>query len=395
MKQSDNNEMELLLRSLARREGGSSVAQGDANEDQVSSPHLDTDELNSYAERALPALTRARYTAHLADCFACRKTVAQLAMSSGTSIRESIAEQDTSVGFWHRLRALLSPPVVRYAVPALALFAVITVSLVAIRQSSRQPEFVAQNQPLSPTMDQTETRQPAAEAETRPNLDAAVQDKRGEANRNSRVAGADNKAGEKEESAASGSPDADSVTVARQKDAPSEKTVGAVTNPTFAPEPAAAPAPKPQSTSTEANTAEVAKRKETAERDAAGRGQQEREGDRAKAEDRENKLDFSKAPGAAPAGGVSAMRPGQARRSDAKKADDEAETQTVSGRRFRRQGTVWVDTAYQSSMSITNLSRATEQYRGLIADEPGIRAIAEQLSGEVILVWKSRAYRIR
>ena len=39
--------------------------------------------------------------------------------------------------------------------------------------------------------------------------------------------------------------------------------------------------------------------------------------------------------------------------------------------------------------------RGSEQYRVLIADEPGIRTIAESLAGEVIVVWKGRAYRIR
>jgi hypothetical protein len=54
-----------------------------------------------------------------------------------------------------------------------------------------------------------------------------------------------------------------------------------------------------------------------------------------------------------------------------------------------------VDTAYNSSLSVINVARGSEQYRALIADEPGLRRIAEQLSGEVVVVWKGRAYRIR
>ena len=41
------------------------------------------------------------------------------------------------------------------------------------------------------------------------------------------------------------------------------------------------------------------------------------------------------------------------------------------------------------------VKRGSEQYRALIADEPAIRSIAEQLGGEVIVVWKGTAYRIR
>ena len=36
------------------------------------SPHLDADELNSYAEGMVPAPARVRYTEHLADCDLCR-----------------------------------------------------------------------------------------------------------------------------------------------------------------------------------------------------------------------------------------------------------------------------------------------------------------------------------
>jgi hypothetical protein len=77
------------------------------------------------------------------------------------------------------------------------------------------------------------------------------------------------------------------------------------------------------------------------------------------------------------------------------KTDEESDTRTVSGRQFRRQGSVWIDTAYQSSSPTTTIARDSEQFRALTADEPGIRTIAAQLSGEVVVVWKGRAYRIR
>jgi hypothetical protein len=69
------------------------------------------------------------------------------------------------------------------------------------------------------------------------------------------------------------------------------------------------------------------------------------------------------------------------------------ETRSVGGRHFQRQGGAWVDTAYNSSRPTTNVARGSEQYRALVADEPGLRTIAEQLGGEVFVVWKSRAYR--
>jgi hypothetical protein len=77
-----------------------------------------------------------------------------------------------------------------------------------------------------------------------------------------------------------------------------------------------------------------------------------------------------------------------------KKTDSDVETRQVSGRRFRRQGNAWVDTAYEPSRATVNVARGSEQYRALVADEPGIRTIAQQLGGEVIIVWKGKAYRI-
>jgi hypothetical protein len=70
-------------------------------------------------------------------------------------------------------------------------------------------------------------------------------------------------------------------------------------------------------------------------------------------------------------------------------------TKSIGGRHFVRDDNRWVDTEYKSSTAVTNVARGSEQYRALIGDEPGLRTIAEQLDGEVIVVWKGKAYRIR
>jgi hypothetical protein len=73
----------------------------------------------------------------------------------------------------------------------------------------------------------------------------------------------------------------------------------------------------------------------------------------------------------------------------------EVETRTVSGRRFAREGNAWVDTAYDPSRTPIKVARGSEQFRALVADEPELRAITEQLNGVIIVVWKNRAYRIQ
>jgi hypothetical protein len=72
-----------------------------------------------------------------------------------------------------------------------------------------------------------------------------------------------------------------------------------------------------------------------------------------------------------------------------------AETRSVAGRKFRRQGNAWVDTAYREGQSYTVVRRNSEQFRALAADEPQLRRVADALGGEVTVVWKGRAYRIR
>jgi hypothetical protein len=99
-------------------------------------------------------------------------------------------------------------------------------------------------------------------------------------------------------------------------------------------------------------------------------------------------------PGSKRAEGLMTER-GEPKARSKKDSDEEREMRTISGKRFRHQGNAWIDTAYDSSRGTINVSRGSEQFRALVADEPGIRTIAEELNGVVIVVWKGRAYRIQ
>ena len=77
MKTDFDREMDSLLRAQARRDSAALTEPGGASslplqDDRASaaqlSAHLDADELNAYAENALPVSTRTLYAAHLADC---------------------------------------------------------------------------------------------------------------------------------------------------------------------------------------------------------------------------------------------------------------------------------------------------------------------------------------
>src|ERR1041385_8395584 len=136
MTQETNNDIDLLLRRLSRRP--------DASDSRVEGDHLDADELNSYAENALPSAARARYTEHLADCASCRKLVAQLS-SPVSVVNEEIAKVAKISGIRKLLANLFSPMVLRYAVPVLGLVMVAAIGVFVLRQKQSAGESVAQN----------------------------------------------------------------------------------------------------------------------------------------------------------------------------------------------------------------------------------------------------------
>lgn len=76
-----------------------------------------------------------------------------------------------------------------------------------------------------------------------------------------------------------------------------------------------------------------------------------------------------------------------------------AEIRRIGDRQFRRgldqQRRQWIDTTYKSSIRTINIARGSESYRALLADEPELRRLIEQLDGEIIVVWKNRAYHVR
>lgn len=394
--------MDLLLRSLARgecRESPLDMGQVSAREAGVLSDHLDADELSSFSEGVAPAPARARFIAHLADCENCRGFVINLTQASGAAARSETLEMQTGAGFWHKMASLFSPPVLRYAVPALALTAVIAISFVALRQQ-RRPELVAQNEPInsaSPTyVDQQQTESPAAQS----NIETPVKIRSGAESPAGVDSSRDKKSLQDDRSRLAQAPaettGADVRTGSSLKDSAQSKQAYGVaeSRPIFAPEPQAAP-PPPKPALSDADKTGAIQKEEVARREVqALPGEDEKNQPRDEAGRQGPSRSNANVNGTRRADGFVTER-GEARAKSKKDSEDEAETRTVSGKRFRRQGNVWIDTAYDSSRGTINVSRGSEQFRALAADEPGIRAIAEKLNGVVIVVSNGRAYRIQ
>lgn len=71
------------------------------------------------------------------------------------------------------------------------------------------------------------------------------------------------------------------------------------------------------------------------------------------------------------------------------------EKRTVAGRTFSRQSGAWIDERFSFSMRVVTLARNSNQFRALAAEDATLRQIAAALDGEVLVVIKNQAYRLR
>jgi hypothetical protein len=414
------NEIDLMLRQLGRRDEGAAYdggARDGAAYDGAAyhgaaysgEQHLDADELNSYVANAWPPGACARYMEHLADCSSCRRLIAQLCAAQGPVVVEHTGSMAAPSGLKHLFANLFSPMVLRYAVPALGVIMIMVVGFVVMRRGPSQ-EFVA-------TITESNQKRPGTltASPSQPAPEGFIGQQAGHP-----AESATQKASplmDQSSGTARSAEQPTSVAVTADQPPISTPGTGQVQN---APTPGAPPAPKVAST--EAEDAERrADREKKATADTVGpaklgevtvkQGEEQKEAQRraiaatpGPAVSRSGERGRF-ATGVEPAGaGAKRTRDEKTAKDDAAKEKNDAanekneaaaETRSVAGRRFRKSGSVWIDTAYDDSQQTFSLTRGSEQYRVLVADEPEIRRIAEQLDGEFIVVWKSRAYRIR
>jgi hypothetical protein len=66
-------------------------------------------------------------------------------------------------------------------------------------------------------------------------------------------------------------------------------------------------------------------------------------------------------------------------------------TRDSGGKHFELRNGAWYDSAYRGGAT-TNVRRGTEEYKKL---DKGLRGIADSIGGVVVVMWKSKAYRIQ
>jgi hypothetical protein len=419
-------QMDVLLRRHAKH-AKSDTATG----------HLDADELNAFAEGSLPTAARSRYVSHLSHCDDCRQIVTQLSISAGALANAEVEQSSPAIteglSFWQKLGALFAVPTLRYAAFAAVLLMVAGVAFLALRRPS-QSSMVAQNEPASQAP--VSVVKPGGEATP---ATSTVENKQGKAGpsvapsqpsqESSLEAGRDESKGAKP--AQPPKPEtgtsADSPVLAAKKAA--ELPATNPSSPTYAPPPPGEVASAEKSreqqtvggiasvsgprkseplidkskTTDRARTGETTKddRAEDNSRRAAlnqqssnssnsGRADEKSGGPKRNQDTQRNQDNIARNRNENEARVETAKTPGTGTASRA--PSEEAQTRSAGGRKFRRQGNAWIDQKFKSSMTLKNVSRGSDEFA---AFDSGLRSIAQQLGGEIIVVWKNKAYLIR
>jgi hypothetical protein len=412
---SNDAQIDVLLRRYAGQSQSNSATE-----------HLDADELNAFAEGSLPEASRSRYVSHLADCDDCRKVVSQLAISSGAVVAPEATRTAGSPGYswWKRLSGFFSPLTLRYAAFAIVLVTVVGVIFLFTR---RPPEsaLIAQNEPAKQTQVEA-VKAPDAAPPGGSNQNGAVKPDQSITN----PQGAATPMVSKPEEFKGGQIPAPPPKL--------EQETSETTSPALAAKKAAEPVIAESSPSYAPPPPGEAGREEQKSRDrldvqrdvATGPRKSEPPSDKLKMMDRSRAGEMSKDVRAADdlnraavnqpstvlrSGADEKAAPGReantrSKDSNAKEgrgqaaatqsagagsrtASEEApQTRSAGGRKFRRQGNAWVDAKFKSSMTVKSVARGSSEFDAL---DSGLRSIAQQLGGEVIVVWKNKAYLIK
>lgn len=407
----NDKDMDLLIRRFAKGAAPNAPVE-----------HPDADELNAFAEGALPAAARQRYVSHFADCDDCRKLVSELAATAGATAEARIpASEPLADPWWRKLGLLFSPAALRYAAFAVVLLAVVGVAFVVWRRpvSERNAELIAQHQPQANPVEATKpSNNQAPETGLSKTMAPATT---GVPQATPPATAPVTKSIDSLDASPPAPPPAKPADVMAAKEpsssivggaAKSGETVRAESSPSYAPAP-----PTMYDRSNQDNRA-----REQQNVGAIPGGPRRNESyDKYKNVDRSRSVDMAKgrdedrsvAANQAPvtenkqddarrqtSSGVLTMRgradqeKSQARKTESTSdsPEERAEPRSVGGRKFNRQGKAWVDSKFKSSMSVRSVARGSEDFDKL---DSGLRSIANQLGGEVVVVWKGKAYRIR
>lgn len=383
-----DKEMDSLLRQTAKGENVSAA-------ENPSGEHIDADEISMFAENALPEKAKPRVMKHLADCNRCRTILSNVialnseAEISAVSVQESKAETIVGSHEPNWFQKLFSTRNLAFGMGALALIFAVGIGFILIQNATNSVSELAQAPKASNTNASSADNSAATDV-----FDSLDQDS---ANSNATTMSENTTVFESNENLANSNSATNSPTqneLRDTKESPQDnakKDIGE----TFAKNKPNAVGTVRDETTLSAEKAPATEMKSRVENDdvasAADKTVEESESN----SDREMANPASPPPPVATRKGVTKSKKIERAREDAQGATTlskpPATSRTINGKTFNRRDNVWYDSAYKNQ-STTNVRRKTTQYNKL---DSGLRSITDKLDGTVVIVWKSKAYRIQ
>ena len=368
-----DKEIDAILRK-ARESEFAFLADNPQSAIRNSQLHLDADEISAFAENNLPETAKQFYMAHLADCEACQKKLSSLILLNAESEIGNVHAEElvpiSSAIPWYR--KLFVFPNLAYTMGALVLVfsGIIGFTLLQNLNTSKNSEVSQSSERPN------DTKEKASEG-------VAILPETNSANA-ANVASNTNKA---------------AVFSSNQTTNTISNPVASNIKPNAPTKPIVAPNATPQVETPREDDLAFAKnqREKSPNSSIAGSVSENKEEVKKEAERSAENADAVKSAPIPPKPAQPSILDNKMK-SDApsttarkKSLESKPETTVVSGKIFKRQNNGWYDTDY-NGQSTTNITRGTSEYKKLDKD---LRLIVENLGGTVVVVWKTKAFRIQ
>lgn len=352
-----------------------------------SSAHIDADEIAAFAENALPERAKTRYTAHFADCTRCRQVLSNVitlnseaAMETASSV-VTVAATGEKTPWYRRFFAI---PQLAYTMGGFVLLFSGFFAYVILQNTSG-----TQNSDVSRI---TETSAPAEKsAPSTANVNVSSVSNSSTTTTNSTVTTTANTTSNA--AAPTNIPNLPSSNTTAVPTNPSDKSVAAseTDNKLADAEPMATPAPKTELKTEKSDNQPLSKPAPSAaitQSNAAGASREQAERDRNNKNENAFSVDGQENRKDADDEVIQTRRVPQPAK---KKSSEAGTTRNVGGKNFNNVGGIWFDTAYNKQKT-KDVRRGTSDYQKL---DSGLRSIADQLGGTVVVLWNGKAYRIQ
>lgn len=370
-----DKEIDAFLRQTAKGESASAAEDSESKIQALESNHLDADEISAFAENALPEKAKQRYTIHLADCDACRRNLSNVIFLNAESKAEKISPKETAafspaIAWYKRLFAF---PNLAYTMGALAIVFSGIIGFIVLQnvRDNKNSEVLLVSE-RTPSINEMPSDNAAMPSKAAPNAGNTA------ANTNTAIALSSN------------------MTMANTPAKPlanaNASAVAAEPNAKPSAPSKAAPQVKENFLAEEKNENLLQAGEKASTKVASEQNQNRAAASEKKVEDDEIiKSDAqvsARQSAELPKTKTFGSSPKNAKKSE---AESKSEIAAVNGKTFRRENDVWYDAAYNNQTTV-NIKRGTSEYKKL---DKNLRAIAETLKGTVVVVWKSKAYRIQ